>query len=347
MAVFRFLHASDFHFSDKYVAWKNEITSVGDIISRNVLANLFHGKNIIYPSTFDKDVAIAFARYVENQKRNIDALLISGDLATTGNEFDLLTAKNYFLGNIPGSWRAGMMFQSSVISADLLTISIPGNHDRYKPFFRPGGKNYERVFGDDWSLTDSQPKLKVYDGPIDEIRYSRLRKRDETIYVFSIDFALKRLSDAVGVKGLLGQGKAYKEIISSLMNETAKCKADTSGSDAIIWMVHFPTSDAGEGVPQNSDLRLIDEEYLVEAAQECGVPIILAGHVHKQCDYSLLEQNWFPRIFCAGTACSIDADEEGNKFQQLDIHVENGRVVDVYKQDIVFNDIDASFSLAR
>lgn len=332
METFRLLHISDLHFSDKNIGWKNEISSASDIVKREVLSQLFSGKNIFRPSTFDKDIALAANEYILEHIYRSDALVITGDLATTGSEFDLLVARNFLLGDIPRKWEVEGFFNRSLIGDHINTIIIPGNHDRYHTspttWLHPGCKKYEQIFGDDWSLTSYQPTLKVHDlSNAHGIKLVHLAKGRESLLIFCVDLSLKSCGDSDSRLnlGYIGQGKAYRSAIKRLKEYTNLCRLCRSNME-IIWCTHFPPSNPANHGHENPKLRLLDEERLVLAANECKVPVILAGHAHRQQNYQLTDNGYTMNIFCAGTTCSVDSDVDGNRFWELEFDIDNGEI---------------------
>jgi DNA repair exonuclease SbcCD nuclease subunit len=142
MATIRLLHASDLHIS-KFLnlkqLHKRQRSSVVDSLTHYTFAPVYS------PRTLSR-----FLRFLRPRADSLDALVLTGDIATTGRTFDL--EKAY-----------------SVVKTRLQPIGIdicllPGNHDRWEPYrvghntalmslgYNPGGREFHNVFGDFWWL---------------------------------------------------------------------------------------------------------------------------------------------------------------------------------------------------
>lgn len=357
METFRLFHLSDLHFSAKEIGWRNEIVSVGSFFSRWTLSKLFSGK-IFYPSTFDKDVALAAAEYIYRERNNVDALVITGDLATTGDDQDLTVARNFLLGDVPPSWKGGGFLRSyPILGSGLNTVIMPGNHDRYRTtrraWLHPGGQGFEVVFDRDWSLLSEQPGLKVHGvggggralSDPDSVRFFQFTKGTERLLIFCADFTLRAPHDSCYQSnfGYMGQGRVYLDTVGLLKDLTMVARMCTRPKNAVIWLIHFPPEDTDQQCATCNNLSLLDSEYLIEAAAECQVDLFLAGHIHKQRQFTVQCRGDPIRVLCAGTACSVDENGDGNRFGRLEFDVCEGRVGRLSLQDIAYNDQDGCF----
>jgi 3',5'-cyclic AMP phosphodiesterase CpdA len=76
-------------------------------------------------------LAHAVAEFVYTERNGLDAIIITGDLATTGLPADLLPAERYVTEACTDKWLTSRQ-APSLASHDLPIFLIPGNHDRYQ-----------------------------------------------------------------------------------------------------------------------------------------------------------------------------------------------------------------------
>ena len=139
MTRFRVAHLTDLHFGRK-LDWLNpaDSTESGMGAAKEAIRNVMGGKTgpIFYPSTFNPDAALSLLDWLIDECLQLDAVLVTGDLATTGEAADLELASQYFAGKVPTKWSpAPLPDFSAVVDTPLLTL--PGNHDRYGQFAQP------------------------------------------------------------------------------------------------------------------------------------------------------------------------------------------------------------------
>src|SRR5258706_2689 len=153
MQTFRLVHVSDLHFSARPNAVNPFIGATGLRVPDFALWRHFRNAVLLGPSTFSSALATHLSLYLGSVQDEIDAIVATGDLATTGKEADLKVAKGYFLRGQPASVvfpQFAARFSSNK-SPDLPIIFMPGNHDRYQgSMIMPGGKVFEKVFGQSW-----------------------------------------------------------------------------------------------------------------------------------------------------------------------------------------------------
>lgn len=349
METFRLLHISDLHLSAKHIGWINEFSAKTGFVPGWLLRQLFSGKNVFYPSTFDQDIAIAAARHISRQAYQVDALIASGDLATTGSELDLNAARDFLLGNLPTTWSANRYLRYPLIQPGMPTIIMPGNHDRYKTdaasWLQPGCANFENVFGPEWNLTAHQNDLITHALPgLKEVRLFKLTKGAEQLLIFCIDFTLRARADADGAFGWVGQGKAYDDIIARLTEYILMHKEQHGSNDAICWVTHFPPAKP-DGPATRDILRLLDENHLLKAADDCQVDFMMAGHLHEQRQYSMNSDTHSTAIFCAGSMCSVEKDEDDlNGFLEIEFDIHGGKVSRLQHIDYKYDEDASAFT---
>jgi len=226
----------------------------------------------------------------------LDAIILSGDIATTGFEHDLLKAKEFLDGPPAGAHAAGLSVLANIGPPVWI---LPGNHDRYtytgqEWFFSPGGTLFDQVLSNHWS-----GKVKAY---------PPLRNAGNRLSVLTLaaDFCLKKSSDSTRLHRFnkLAQGRVYEEVLVALETETLSQQEQErlnfpNHEILTLWAVHFPP--AFEGL--STSKSLLQANDLVNKAEELDVQALLAGHTHIHKDYPATR---YVRVLCAGTATSND-----------------------------------------
>lgn len=238
----------------------------------------------------------SFVNFVRS-RNDLHAVILSGDIATTGFEHDLLKAKEFLDGPKPGAFAAG---QSVLSNIGIPVWILPGNHDRYtytgqEWFFSPGGPLFDQILSNHWS-----GKVKAY---------PPLRDPDErvSVLVIAADFGLQRSSDSTRLYRFnkLAQGRVYEEVLGTLETETWS-QQEKEGSEfpehelVTLWAVHFPPFF--EGISRAKSL--LQAKNLVSKAEELKALALLAGHTHIARDYPATPH---VRVLCAGTATQNDS----------------------------------------
>lgn len=326
MNKIRILHISDLHIAQRprSVSWLDEAKlrlsfgSFCDLDYENSKASSFcQGKLEELKNLIDK-------------LEPLDGLMVTGDIATTGRRPDLLKARSFFYGH-----QRELNFDFAVRGfPDLVDNKIkeimlmPGNHDRYLDSilgFEPGGDDFDEIFIDHW-----QSKTESWILPADTFE----------VGVISADFTLYSLYDAEALLFLdrmtfgqtlpkwvcaFAQGKVYEEILKELKIKTLGMRDEIKARNkvpVILWATHFPPAypHSESFFPQmfyaDHLHKLIGEEDLIEAANDCKVSAILCGHVHKRHDYPV--ENLNCRVYCAGSATQFYAPD-GNSCQLFEI----------------------------
>ena len=320
MPRIRLLHASDFHLAQTPY-WAG--TS-----SNYWLARLTRWWK---QTSHDPLVLAAFVRWVwqnwqdPNGHRLFDALLLTGDLATTGAPADLQAARAFVDANAVGgtyltpAGQPTLDFFNPHRPLDLL----PGNHDRYHSglsLYLPGGRVFDQVF------CPPAPQRRFWCAGQDFTFAGSLTRGGLAVLIWKVDFSLpsnQRGKKHYGLPGWLGQGRVRKCILygpggtpanptfPSLVGQTrAESQKVTEQRQAavVIWALHFdPFSTDGL-------LQLLDSHLLEEAAAQAGVSAVLCGHTHES---KVKPLSATTTVFACGATAA--ANEARNDFQVLEI----------------------------
>jgi 3',5'-cyclic AMP phosphodiesterase CpdA len=364
MASIRILHASDLHISTRA-----SYTSGWDIVSPGVSLNSL-GKIVRDPfdaarrlrrtaflSTYDPDPLGAFARLVYDVQTKpahahelrtpVDAVVLTGDISTSGLQHDLELVREFLEGpaNGPDAVVSDGGFPTlahvnAYAGGDTPVWILPGNHDRYRRVratlnidYSPGGRNFEKVLGSYWGKPfPGQPDW----GP-DVVEFPTLTKGGLNVTVIAADFNLRHKRDRVGPRrNKYAQGRVYPEIVEELRSATEAARAAYGQPHVVLWAVHFPPRFPGIG----DSMRLIDEDWLVGAAESLGVAAIMSGHTHEQLEYPV--SNPRPEGFCGGTATQHFAPL-GNRLRVIEISDDARGNVTVQHEHYLYDDLAEDF----
>lgn len=308
VTTFRVSHISDLHFS-AIVGRLNGLEDAGSLREQcdAVISELLWGRHRapLYPSTFSADVALSLLRMLSKRMPSLDALIVTGDLSTTGSEADLKVAKDYFRGCIPENWNPGVECPSLLMGEDII-IALPGNHDRYEGVaLMPGGTLFERYFGLCWDF-DIGCSHDVH-SPVgsSRVKICTLEKDDIGLGIVMADLSLRDAHSAEGALGWIGQGAA--SCIAEMVEATNLIRGEAKDAGigaAVIWAIHFPPVFPGS----DEKLKLLNEDALIAAAEGLGVELILAGHTHKPLRYSVGVAK-LVNVICGGAATGMSSNE--------------------------------------
>jgi hypothetical protein len=282
--------------------------------------------SLLSPSSFDPFLAEAVARIAFLRSNSIDAILVSGDIATTSEAADLTPAFQFIdAAATPGIWLSPSN-APTLQGASVPVVLLPGNHDRFQHIFHtPGGNRFDRIFANYWAAPQKVLTLLVLQGA-----------NGEKLALIAADFTLARNNDASVLLGFLGQGKVYQAILAALEVETQSQRA-THGSLAIVWIIHFPPEFPG--LPDV--LSLIDGPLLGPAAGRASVFHFFCGHAHQAREYALPSNNAVT-VHCAGTATQYYT-HHGNVLHTTEIDVDAGNVTAVRRTDLVWDQARQNF----
>ena len=313
MANFRIAHVTDLHIS-RYENWLSpfEAEDKAKALSKAALDVLLKRNSrgrvadIFYPSTFNPDVAQSLLRTLHTELSNLDAIIVTGDIATTGDPKDLAFAKEFFDGKMPLEWNSIAGSLPSILKDRKYTfLAMPGNHDRYQGIAKgPSSNEFEKYFGDFWDMERGHT-YGVIGGDTHRVRITTLRQENTILAILSADFSLQSSHSAVGAEGYLGQGRVDSKVLVELAFATSSLKEQTSESGlalVLIWAIHFPPK-----FPKiEPELELLDGEMLVDEASKCGVDCILTGHTHETLLYMAAANGPLPvKIICSGPSSGI------------------------------------------
>lgn len=308
MARISILHASDLH-----IAEEEKLISFADARTRQNLSQAVRTWD--WSSSWDATLFRAFASLALElaQAEEIQGVIITGDVATTGLSEDLSLAYDILYG--PYSRQQKLMGPNRLPTLGALKeypkiplMILPGNHDGYKrrkrPGYDPGGNEFDTYF------------MKEWQGPV--MVYPPLESPGIRVQIIGADFRLQSASDKEGRWPFtaMGQGRVYASHLAQLENETQRIKAARPHFPPIVvWAVHFPPLFPGGGTL----LKLVEGEKLAAAAKRQGVAAILAGHTHEQVKYC--PQGMSYEIFCCGTTTQYWAPT-GNYCQIISFETE-------------------------
>lgn len=349
MATVRILHASDLHISrhKEIVSPIDQILGLRDLDyldvrtvakqANSAFRALRKGMNA---SSYQPHVLKRLAHFIyvaakrkqlngatitEDEPDKIDAVLFSGDLATTGKYEDIRKVKDFFTAPFNNRYPYESVTHQATLSALSIPVwYLPGNHDRFEStkdwtnlqylknvrlpiFFNTGGTNF------DIELIDylNHPVRMLGEVKARDPNGSELR-----VVAIAADFSLRRFHDHEGSFGWLAQGKVYKHVLDRLVQVTKAATTQNDGSAVcLIWAVHFPP-----GFPLLSRAhRLLLDSQLISEANQCGVRAILAGHTHEQTQYRNPKMNF--DVFCCGSSTQYvpPRSSGANRFQILNI----------------------------
>src|SRR5712691_1472606 len=332
MATFRLIHISDLHFSERPNAI-NPFVRAGGLRWPDI-ALFRHFKNAVWPSSFSPPLATHLSVYLDSVQQEIDAVVATGDLATTGNEADLKVAKDHFFRDsteVVESLQSWLRF-SSRRDPELPVFLMPGNHDRFQGFrCLPAGKSFEKVFGPSW---DAGQGIVRYSSS--SVKVVVLTKEREHLVVCLVDFSLKSKRHQTSGFGWLGQGKVYVNVLEELGKLTQRVKRQVANV-YIVWAIHFPPQHPNERL----ELRLIDGKLIGPKAEACGAGLIICGHVHEELIYRIGASSGV-QVVCAGSATSVESGSEHALFD-LQFDLAKGKLAAGRASKVCYDDINDEF----
>jgi 3',5'-cyclic AMP phosphodiesterase CpdA len=321
MSSIRLLQASDLHIAKYPSLPQLQRRSPGNYLN-TILKGIYTILKGTYAASHSPGMLRALVTLADSQKGSLDAIVLTGDIATTGLDHDLLEALHFVDGPPDARDFLSSGGGPTISGLGLNVFLLPGNHDRYKQLLKragylPGGRNFHKVFAKYWGS--------------DVARYAVV-KGNLAVGVLAADFSLRRWSDSTFFQPInwYAQGKTYRDILSTLESETALFQQEYSDKDVcVIWAVHFPPVFKHT----ESHMRLIDDHLLIDSANKSGVHLIISGHTHNPFEFSSPRTEF--RVLGAGTATQ-DHSPEGNYCQVISIeNDETGLIFDIdhYKFD--------------
>ena len=277
MAVFNVAHLTDLHFGDV-----RSIDNFGGNTVRRKLASLWT-RNWRMPASNNPQRAEHLAAWLfretarlEIEGGQLDALVLSGDLATTGLQEDLDAAfryvdappaSTYYQTPAAGERRAGPHL-ATIAGLAQKCVLVPGNHDRFQNNkCEVGGELFDTVFKKYWAgnkagVLDtiiSKPFSGSGPAPSDGL---------EQLAIIGADGCLRDAEQASSGWMQMGQGYVYPDTEDELIAKTEDARRQFPDI-TVIWVIHFPPHVS---VPLWEVLR---NYHLIErASQQLGVAVI-------------------------------------------------------------------------
>lgn len=287
MALFRLLHISDLHIS----------TREGEV-------SWFDDPGLRQPfllSTHDGDVLAALAEFahVNRDDPGLDAVLVSGDLASRGDAANLQKARDFLCAPATSGSHRTQDGQPTLGAGPPRIWIVPGNHDRFGPKLLPGGRDFDTIFAAFWRFGQNCECLGT------------LRRGGAALALVGVDLTLA--SGDRGSGPYFGQGRAYRHRMEALGDVTwaiqrayPKC--------AVVWVIHFRPNAAWP-------LQLLDMENLEEAVGNFHPAAIICGHTH---DLDQFDLRGTPVWVCGTTTQRYAPDGNWLQVIQVDVDPELG-----------------------
>ena len=239
METFRVLQLSDFHFCLE----PNRHNYLSLLQSpRNEVLNILFNRDTtysLYPASYSQNLAEGVASFVFERRDEIDLLLISGDLGTTGMTEDLSTAHDFMFHPADNTYlyyppATLLVLKPTLEGSKRGIMFFAGNHDRYADNKgTPNSANFENVFSSELAARKSDPNIAILTGD-----------GGEQIAFIAADFCLKSAQHAgPGTLSYYGQGIAYPQVVRDIVKKT-KLVRKQHGEIPILWTMHFPPVSA-------------------------------------------------------------------------------------------------------
>ncbi len=288
MAVFRFIHLSDLHFClhplRRNLRMLHRRRLWEQIDSFQNQARDLGLSTLVSPSSYDPAITAAAARFCYDRRRIIDAIIVSGDLATTGKPIDLNPARSY-IEDAALSGPYINSFSQSLAATGRRIYFLPGNHDMYRDDSGwPGSPHFHLM------LEKHLPNLTGSVG-----WWTRTKAGGQVLGCVYGDFCLRSVTDAGNVAFYHGRGRAYPDTLKKMVADTIALKS-SHDRITLIWLIHFapfqcPTS-----------LQLMDWQNVTKEAERLGVLCTLCGHTHEQSKIARDKHV----VYCSGSAGSVE-----------------------------------------
>ena len=325
MSPIRILHASDLH-----IAETPSLISPFDKISPGTFVEAVTRRT--FASSFDPSVLGRFTSFVHNNLGGrIDAVLLTGDIATTGLRHDLEVAYRFVTGPPhPVVQAVNTRMEPTLAGLRVPVWLLPGNHDRYVRTklldYSPGGRLFDHVFGTYWR------------GPVQT--FGPVNGPDISAVVIAADFNLKSKRDRRGRLGKYAQGRVYPAILDQLEQATIDARYEHAARGraealAVVWAVHFPPKYPA----LSRTMQLIESHQLIRRANYCDISALVAGHTHEPVRYSTPGMKF--DVFCAGTVSQYYAPH-GNHFQIINLNANDEGEIIVSSENYRFSKMPAS-----
>ncbi|UWR10629.1 metallophosphoesterase family protein [Sulfitobacter mediterraneus] len=237
------------------------------------------------PSSYDDVPLLAAADFLGEFARQLDLLVVLGDLATSGLDEDLAVAEQVFLDDRTKE-HLNAALEPRLGGLGIPLHVIPGNHDRYKDdYATPGCQKFDEVFKSVY-----RPK----NGVCSEI----ISSDGVSLALISADFCFAEGAEISYVRRL-GRG-AVDDIVLSELDHKTRIFQREHPTMPVVWALHFSPA---EGV--STALALEEREKVIHLAGTLGVNHIFCGHTHLR----KREIGTHPHVYCAGSVSSVDSSD--------------------------------------
>lgn len=284
MPLFRILHASDPH-----------MAAVSSLRPTKWWRQVGHN-----PKPLE-----AFVKFAHQNQTAFDAVLVSGDLSTSGHRADLDAAYRLYTAQAANA----TAYLTPTLEPTLAPWAnagkldlLPGNHDRFrssKQGYRAGGTVFDSVFCPQGGMKFWRAGQGVAHG------ISVLRGKS-VLHVVKADFTLPRHDKGkrfYWIPGWFGQGRVDQAVLNNLGATTQAVRTDyvaRGWNPVTLWAIHF------DPFTTDQTLLLLGSEKLLEAARALKIPAILCGHTHESKVKPLSEETF---VYACGTTAQAGAPQ--------------------------------------
>lgn len=267
--IFRYIHFSDTHFciypnrTNLSALLRRGPSGKIDIRNPFVQRKALGFESFAWPASFSPRVVSGVAQFCVDQSPECDAILVTGDLATTGIATDIEVANTFLTAAPQTGYVTGSNRFPTISGCGVPIIVLPGNHDKYVDNkATPDSKTFELKFG------NLMPNYRA------RVGHTVHSKGDVHLGIISGDFSLTSKGSASRRNGHYGQGRVSADTLQELQSRTLELRKKYDAIE-FMWMVHFAPFNCGRMI------ELVDWEKLVDAATALRVKVSLCGHTHR------------------------------------------------------------------
>jgi hypothetical protein len=317
VVTFRILHVSDLHLAQvgESINWIDLRPRRKAAVSAFRHAREGHRIHLRRPTSHDIAALQDLAEHAFSDPE-LDLILITGDIATTGEPDDLQAAFDFIAKPAAAGWKTSDD-APTLAAAETPIAILPGNHDRYENTRFPFGAAavvFDDVFNEYWWAGQNASPLAI------------LQKGNEWLLLIGADFSLRVPEYRNNPFAHAGQGDVSRHVLKSLRLLTRRYRDQLlrrGAAASVAWAIHF--------APRCPDplLALRNDESLITAAEEDGVHHIFCGHTHQADEPPPIGN---VHIHCAGTGSSFDSPH-GNFIHTREIDVVSGTITDIRSTD--------------
>ncbi len=301
MVTFRILHASDLHIYRRQKTFGLPDCLDALIAGQLSWSDLLENGDLV--SSYEGNLTEALANFAYVNRDGLDAIVVSGDIATTGEVEDLTIARD-FLTATPASGYHTADGKATLKAGGIPVALVPGNHDRFGPLefvFRPGNTTFDAVFRDGGYWTAGQSAQVLWVGQRDKA----------TAVLIAADFTLPPSDEGCAKWGRFGQGDVTLPTLTRLVELTTQVRTRYPGC-VVLWMVHFDPE------ARDPNLTLCHSDLLKTTVTSQAPAAILCGHTHL---VPVAKDLGSTQVLVSGTTAQFYAPH-GNYLQIVEINVE-------------------------